>query len=94
MIPNVRRHITRVGKRNQVTIPASMLRALCVSPGEHVLLRMADGNLALEKAEDPLRRLSGMFHVPGAPMLTAEDERHAARERARKAEERDLRSRS
>ena len=58
MTPLPRRHVTRIGKRNQVTIPAAMLRRLGLAPGEQVEITVdEDGRLAVAKVEDPFERL-------------------------------------
>ncbi len=79
------RHITRVGKRNQVTIPANMLRELGVGPGEQVEVSQSNGALVLRKAGDPIARASGMLHDPARKPVSEEElaavERQAREER-------------
>ncbi len=87
--------MTRVGKRNQVTIPAAMLRALGVAPGDRVEVSGEDGVLSLRKAEDPFERLRQIAAEAGAPRLS-DDEIVAAvaqarLDMARHAQERDAR---
>ena len=68
----VRPRRTRVGKRNQVTIPAAMLRRLGVAPGESVEV-VEDGDaITIRRADDALSRAAGMLHTPGAPTLSIE----------------------
>jgi len=73
-------HVTRVGKRNQVTIPAAMLRALGVAPGDQVEVTGDDGVLSLRKAEDPFERLRQIAKEAGAPRLSNDEIVVAVRE--------------
>ncbi len=86
-------HVTRVGKRNQVTIPAAMLRALGVAPGDRVEVSGDDGVLSLRKAEDPFERLRRLRVRAGVPELSDEEIAlaitEARLERARRAADRD-----
>ncbi len=86
-------HITRVGKRNQVTIPAAMLRSLGVAPGDRVEVSGDDGVLELRKAEDPVDRAYGLLRQAGAPPRPIEDLEaviaEAKAERSARAYERD-----
>ena len=43
------RHVTRVGKGNEVTIPADLLRELGVGPGERVEMLRENGSVVLRK---------------------------------------------
>jgi AbrB family looped-hinge helix DNA binding protein len=74
-----RRHITRVGKRNQVTIPVEMLRALGVGPGDRVEVSRDDGVLSIRKAEDAVDRAFGLLKRPGQPTRAIEDMKRASR---------------
>lgn len=50
---------TRIGKRNQVTIPADVLRALDLEPGAEVQIELkADGTAVLSKPADPFVELA------------------------------------
>ncbi len=64
---------TRVGKRNQVTIPAEMLRHLGVAPGEDVEVIESDGSVTIRKADDPIARAYGMLHRPGEKPLEIDE---------------------
>ena len=92
------RRVTRVGKRNQVTIPAAMLRALGVSPGDRVELAFDCGEIRLKKAEDPIARAYGLLKRPGQRALSIEELEaliaEANRERGEQAYERDLATKS
>ncbi|MEP7217201.1 MAG: AbrB/MazE/SpoVT family DNA-binding domain-containing protein [Anaerolineaceae bacterium] len=72
---------TRIGKRNQVTIPADVLRALDLGPGAEVQIELkADGTAVLSKPADPfveLARLREEFKrnhpsIPVGPMTDEE----------------------
>lgn len=69
----IRPRRTRVGKRNQVTIPAAMLRHLGVAPGESVEVVEAGDSITIRKADDVLSRAAGMLYRPGAAPLTVEE---------------------
>lgn len=73
-------HITRVGKRNQVTIPAAMLRSLGVAPGDRLQISGDDGVLKLKKAEDPVDRAYGLLRQRATKAVPIEDMRRAARD--------------
>ncbi len=85
---------TRIGKRNQVTIPAEMLRALGVKPGETVTISLRDGvAIQVAKAEDPIAHALGLLHRPGMKVLTDRQLKKAISEAASAAAtERYLRS--
>lgn len=90
-------HITRVGKRNQVTIPAAMLRSLGVGPGEEVEVRLGDeGNVHVSRIEDPWAKFIGCLERPGQPVFTDAElvalVKQARQEMADAATERYLRS--
>jgi AbrB family looped-hinge helix DNA binding protein len=91
------RNVTRVGKRNQVTIPAAMLRVLGLGPGEAVRVAQVDGRIEITPAEDPVARAYGMLRKYGAPVLTNEELlqviEEARQARAAAAEEDDARIR-
>lgn len=67
------RHRTRIGKRNQVTIPAATLRRLGVGPGDHVDIVEEDGKVRIESVHDWVDRTYGMLHRPGMPVLSIEE---------------------
>lgn len=76
-------HVTRVGKRNQVTIPAAMLRSLGVSPGEEVEVRLGDeGDIHVSRADDAWAEFAGCLERPGQPVYT-DDELMALMKQAR-----------
>ncbi len=66
-------HTTRIGKRNQVTIPAAMLRRLGVGPGDTVEVDDTDGEVTLRKAEDPIARAYGIAHLDGDPVFEVDE---------------------
>ena len=73
MTPVGRKHVTRIGKRNQVTIPAAMLRKLGLAPGEQVEITVdEDRQLAVKKAEDPFERLRQFRESLGLPAASNE----------------------
>lgn len=85
--------ITRIGKRNQVTIPAEMLRKLGLEPGERVGVAVEDDHLVIERAENPVKRVSGMLYRPEGPHLSDEELHQAIRDAtARAAAEKHARS--
>lgn len=90
--------MTRVGKRNQVTIPAAMLRALDATPGTYIEVAMQEGGIHLTKAVDPVDRSYGLLRRPGAPPLSIVELEQAIqeshRERAERAYQRDLATKS
>lgn len=65
MIAKRASHRTRIGKRNQVTIPVAVLRALCLEAGAEVQIDLKpDGTAVLSRPADPfaeLERLRGTF---------------------------------
>lgn len=74
--------LTRVGKRNQVTIPAEILRDLEIVPGGHVEVSEEGGEIRIRKAQDPIDRAYGLLHRPGRAALTIEElNREARKER-------------
>ncbi|MCZ2109933.1 MAG: AbrB/MazE/SpoVT family DNA-binding domain-containing protein [Dehalococcoidia bacterium] len=80
MTPRAAIHITRIGKRNQVTIPAAMLRKLGLESGECVGVAVEDDRLVIERAENPVKRVSGMLYRAEGPHLSDEELREAIRE--------------
>lgn len=66
------RHRTRIGKRNQVTIPAATLRRLGVGPGDHIDIVDEDGTVRIEPLNDWIKRTAGMLRYPGMPVLSDE----------------------
>jgi len=90
-------HWTKVGKRNQITIPASMLRELGVAPGQAVEVRCIDRKLQITSARQAIAHAHGLLRRLGAPALSDEELQDAIREarvaRAKRAEEKDARSR-
>ena len=103
MIVRTRSRVTRVGKRNQVTIPAALLRELGVEPGDQVEVALKDdGAIGITKAVDPFERLRELRETlrrnhPCLPPGPANDEEFAAMireariERSIKADEDDQR---
>lgn len=85
---------TRIGKRNQVTLPAEMLRVLGLRPGEAVTLSLREGTaIEVAKAADPVAHAFGLLHRPGQKTLSEEELNEAIREAASTAAtERYLRS--
>ncbi len=90
-----KRHITKVGKRNQVTIPAAMLRELELAPGDGVILTADDGNIRIHSVETAIKHASGLLYRPDNQVLTdeelEEDIRRARAEAAVARYERSLR---
>jgi AbrB family looped-hinge helix DNA binding protein len=84
-----RRHVTRINKRNQVTIPAGMLRDLDIEPGDEVEVEEAGGKLAVTKLHRPakskqeyldaIERASGSLWRPDNPVLSDEELEEAIR---------------
>jgi AbrB family looped-hinge helix DNA binding protein len=84
-----RRHVTRINKRNQVTIPAEMLRDLGLEPGDEVEVEEAGGKLAVTKLSRPaktkqeyldaIERASGSLWRPNNPVLSDEELEEAIR---------------
>lgn len=64
------RHRTKVGKRNQVTIPASMLRELGVAPGQSVELEVVGRQVVVRNAMDAIDRAYGILKRMGVQPLT------------------------
>jgi AbrB family looped-hinge helix DNA binding protein len=58
-------HRTRVSKRNQVTIPAEMLREIGVAPGEAVEVSENGDTITVRKAEDPIEAARGFLRRTG-----------------------------
>jgi AbrB family looped-hinge helix DNA binding protein len=91
------RHRTKVGKRNQVTIPASMLRELGVGPGQSVELEMVGRQVVVRNAMDAIDRAYGILKRMGVQPLTGDElttiEREAHAARVARREERDARTR-
>lgn len=81
MIAKSDRHRTRVGKRNQITIPAAMLRQLGVAPGQQVEMWVdEEARIRVEKAEDAIDKALGLLYTEGLPHLTDAQLREAIRE--------------
>lgn len=76
-----KRHRTRVGKRNQVTIPAAVLRRMGLRPGDLVEIRDDEDGVSVVKAEDPISRFMGVLWRPDLPVLP-DDELEAEIRRA------------
>lgn len=103
MIAKRHSRITRVGKRNQVTIPAALLRELGVEPGDQVEVALKDdGAIGITRAMDPFERLRELREkfkrdhpsVPQGPFSDDEIEemiREARAERSIRADEDDQR---
>src|SRR5688572_21653109 len=71
MIARPRR--TRIGKRNQVTLPAATLRRLGLQPGDTVEIRDEESGVSIKKADDPISRLMGILWRPDLPVLSDEE---------------------
>ena len=88
-----RRHVTRINKRNQVTIPAEMLHDLGLAPGDEVEVEEADGKLAVRKAESAwvlkLRALREQDKLPRFSNEELVQLVHEARRERREAAEAD-----
>ncbi|MEX0784480.1 MAG: AbrB/MazE/SpoVT family DNA-binding domain-containing protein [Dehalococcoidia bacterium] len=68
------RHRTRIGKRNQVTIPAATLRRMGLKPGDRVdIVEEADGVVRIETVRQWVERTAGMLHRAGTPALSIEE---------------------
>jgi len=60
-----RRGVTRVSSKNQVTIPVAALRGAGLRPGVELDVRAeGPGRIVLERTDDPVKRLAGMFSYP------------------------------
>ncbi|MBE7519882.1 MAG: AbrB/MazE/SpoVT family DNA-binding domain-containing protein [Thermoflexaceae bacterium] len=86
------RHVTRVGKRNQVTIPAAMLHDVGLESGEQVEVRLGDdGEIHLSRPVDPWARFVGCLSRPGQKAYSDEElvelVKEARRARAAAAED-------
>ncbi|MEX1104077.1 MAG: AbrB/MazE/SpoVT family DNA-binding domain-containing protein [Dehalococcoidia bacterium] len=68
------RHSTRIGKRNQVTIPAATLRRMGLKPGDRVdVVEDEDGKVRLETLGDWIARSYGALYRLGTPVLSDEE---------------------
>lgn len=83
-------HITRVGKRNTVTIPVEMLRRRGWKPGDQIVVSDEEGEpLTIETNEAAVDRVYGMLKRPGQPSLSDEELEQAIEDaRAEHIEER------
>jgi bifunctional DNA-binding transcriptional regulator/antitoxin component of YhaV-PrlF toxin-antitoxin module len=64
-----RRGVTRVSRKNQVTLPVAALRQAHVQPGDELRVTVDEqGRLVLTPVEDPLEALIGS--VPGLSAAT------------------------
>jgi bifunctional DNA-binding transcriptional regulator/antitoxin component of YhaV-PrlF toxin-antitoxin module len=64
-----RRGLTRVSRKNQVTLPVAALRQAHVQPGDELRVTVDEqGRLVLTPVEDPLEALIGS--VPGLSAAT------------------------
>lgn len=90
-----RTHTTRIGKRNTVTIPASMLRSLGLKPGDPVVVEEQDGKINLAGLWAELERVRKEAWPDGPPQYTDEEIVELVREsriaRRQRAVEDDLR---
>ena len=77
----VRPRRTRIGKRNQVTLPAATLRRLGLRPGDAVEIQDEESRVSIRKADDPISRLMGILWRPDLPVLS-DDELEAEIKRA------------
>lgn len=81
MIAKNRPHRTRVGKRNQVTIPVEMLRSLGVGPGDSVNVVLRDGGeIWIQKGIDPVEHALGLLHRIGMTSVSDDELEDAIRE--------------
>lgn len=55
--------ITTVTQKGQITIPVAMRKALGINPYDRVRVRMGDGAIKVEPAED-LLDIAGKFKAP------------------------------
>ena len=74
------RHIRRIGKRNQVTIPAEILEELHLGPGVEVEVARVDGEVRVKRAAGPVTRARGLLKRPDQRSLTMEEEAVATRD--------------
>jgi len=57
-----RRGATRVSSKNQVTLPVGALREAGLRPGIELDVKAdGPGRIVLERSDDPVKRLAGMF---------------------------------
>jgi bifunctional DNA-binding transcriptional regulator/antitoxin component of YhaV-PrlF toxin-antitoxin module len=71
-----RRGVTRVSRKNQVTLPVAALRQAHISPGDELRVTVDEqGRLVLTPFEDPLEALIG-----SAPGLSAVADLEALRD--------------
>ena len=57
-----RRGATRVSSKNQVTLPVGALREAGLGPGIELDVKAdGPGRIVLERSDDPVKRLAGMF---------------------------------
>jgi len=75
-----RRYVTRVNKRNQVTIPAELLGELGIGPGDEVEIGCLDSGLRLRPAKSPVDALFGLFHDPARRPMSDEELEAAIKE--------------
>ena len=63
----------QLGPQGRLVIPASIRRSLGFKPGDHLIARMEEGCLTLEKAESIKRRLKKRFaQLPPGTSLAEE----------------------
>ncbi len=52
--------VTRLSSKNQITVPADVLRETGLRPGDEVVVRAeGDGRIEVERVEDVIRRYAG-----------------------------------
>jgi AbrB family looped-hinge helix DNA binding protein len=61
MVAKEKQNKVHVGAQGRVVIPAHIRKELDISAGETLIARVEDGKLVLEKRENILARLQGMF---------------------------------
>jgi AbrB family looped-hinge helix DNA binding protein len=79
------RHIRRIGKRNQVTIPADILEELHLGPGVEVEVTKEGRGLRIRPVQDPIAYASGLLRRPGQRVLSDEELEVAIREASQEA---------
>ena len=94
------RHVTRINKRNQVTIPAAMLRDLGLGPGDDVEVEERDGTVALSKPVGARERWAAIVRAKNMPRFSNEElvqlvaEARIARREAAEADDERIRQQS
>lgn len=69
--------------KGQITIPKPIRDALGLQVGQTVSFELADRNaVVMQSLNTEVRRLAGMFHRPGRPVITEAAMRRAVAQRA------------